>query len=329
MPTFDFYVKGVSLITTLVLLLAVPAASAQGMDDEFKPLVDAIITSCSQAQVKRITVADFTDLQGQVTELGRFVAEEISGSLVIARPHFGIVDRANLRVLLAENKLTISGLINPETAKVLGQIAGVDGIVTGTITPLGDSVRVSAKVIATDTATILAAARTDIARTRAIEDLLERGVQGGFASTTANAQSPALLTSTRPPGPAVGSARVGVLTFTLLSCSKAGRSVSCKGLITNKGTTTVHFELGAGTALIDDFGTKASRARMNIGGGSTTESLEPDVPMKFELSGQDISEQAKLITVVIEVPGYVLGLGFSATNNQKTTFKSIPLTDER
>lgn len=159
------------------LAVGIPAASGQGLDVQLKPVVDKVIAGCRAAGAKRITVADFTDLQGQVTELGRFVAEELGSNLVEAGPPFGVVDRANLRTILAEHKLNMSGLVNPDTAKRLGQIAGVDGIVTGTITPLGDSVRISVKVIATETATVMAASRAEVARTKAIEELLARGVQ--------------------------------------------------------------------------------------------------------------------------------------------------------
>lgn len=152
---------------------------SQVLEVQLKPLVDEISAGAERAGAKRLTVADFTDLQGQVTELGRFVAEELATSLVLARPRFGVVDRANLRSILAEHKLSMSGLVNPENAKKLGLIAGVDGIVVGTITPLGESVRITMKVIATDTATVMAAARSDVARTKAIDELLGKGVESG------------------------------------------------------------------------------------------------------------------------------------------------------
>lgn len=159
-----------------VLSCAALEASPQRIDSQLKPLADEIVSGCSRAGARRVTVADFTDLQGRVTELGRFVAEELGASLVMARPSFGVVDRSNLRAILAEHRLTMSGLVQPDTAKRLGQVAGVDGIIAGSITPLGDSVHISIKVIATDTATIITAARAELARTKPIEELLARGV---------------------------------------------------------------------------------------------------------------------------------------------------------
>lgn len=162
---------------------------AQDLDSQLKPVVDKIVAGCASAGAKRVTVADFTDLQGQVTELGRFLAEEFSASLVDAS-RLGVVDRANLRTILAEHKLNVSGLVNPDTAKKLGQVAGVDGIVMGTITPIGDTVRITVKVVGTETATLMATGRADLARTKAIDELLGRGVQTGATGTASGATPP-------------------------------------------------------------------------------------------------------------------------------------------
>ncbi len=72
----------------------------------------------------------------------------------------------------------MSGLLDPKTVKKLRQIAAVDAIVTGSVTPFGDSVRVSCKVISTDTAKVIGAVKGDIAKTKAIEELLQKGIKG-------------------------------------------------------------------------------------------------------------------------------------------------------
>src|SRR5439155_19405416 len=142
------------------------------------PAVATTLASDIAASTKRsVAVVDFTDLQGNVTELGRFVAEELELGLVTAKKSFSLVDRTHLRVILQENKLSSSGLIDPATARKLGQITGVEALVTGTITPFGDSMRLVIKVLDTETARILAASSTDIAKTRTIEELQARDVR--------------------------------------------------------------------------------------------------------------------------------------------------------
>ena len=59
------------------------------------------------------------------------------------------------------------------------QIAGVDALIIGSITPFGENIRITFKVIATDTAHVIGAARTSIAKTGAVEELLGREIAWG------------------------------------------------------------------------------------------------------------------------------------------------------
>ena len=111
-----------------------------------------------------------------MTELGRFIAEELSINLARSEKQFEVIDRTHLKSLLEEHKFNMSGLVDPQTAKKIGKIAGVDAIVTGKLTPFGDNVRVSCTVISTATAKTLAAGKTSIAKTRTIEQLLAGSV---------------------------------------------------------------------------------------------------------------------------------------------------------
>jgi TolB-like protein len=168
---------------SIILLLLIQWTSAAAYEMEIENLSNTIakqISKSSRKHLQRVAVVDFTDLQGNVTELGRFIAEELSINLARSEKQFEVIDRTHLKSLLEEHKFNMSGLVDPQTAKKLGKIAGVDAIVTGKLTPFGDNVRVSCTVISTATAKTLAAGKTSIAKTRTIEQLLA----GGSASQT-------------------------------------------------------------------------------------------------------------------------------------------------
>jgi curli biogenesis system outer membrane secretion channel CsgG len=178
------------IIPIMLLAISTPA-NAGNYETEMTNMADAISTSFDQQQVKTIAVLDFTDLQGTVTELGRFLAEELSTNLVTGKKKFDVIDRANLSRLLDENKLSRSGLVDPENIKRLGKIAGVDALIIGTVTPLGKSLRVTAKVINTESAKIVGAARGDVEKTPEISELLRtRVIDTRAAQTTGSAQQP-------------------------------------------------------------------------------------------------------------------------------------------
>ncbi len=145
-------------------------------EKEIKALSSALAESIVTSGKKSVAVVDFTDLQGNVTELGRFLAEEFSASLSEFGRGFDVVDRTHLKSLLKEHQLALTGLIDPKTARKLGEIAGVQGLITGTLTPFGDSIRLSVKVLDTATAKVIGSSRGDIAKTKAIEELLAKGI---------------------------------------------------------------------------------------------------------------------------------------------------------
>jgi len=144
---------------------------------EINELSKALAEKIAASGEKTIAVVDFADLQGNVTELGRFLAEEISAELVNAGKGFEVVDRLHLKAILKEHKLSASGLIDPTTARELGKVAGVAVLVTGTVTPFGERVKISAKAMSTQSAKVICSSRGSIPKTQAIEDLLAMEVE--------------------------------------------------------------------------------------------------------------------------------------------------------
>ena len=92
-------------------------------EKEINRLSATMAEKITQAGKSRVAVVDFTDLQGNVTELGRFIAEEFSVSLAGAGKGFKVVDRVYLKSIIKEHKLSATGLIDPTTARKLGKIA--------------------------------------------------------------------------------------------------------------------------------------------------------------------------------------------------------------
>jgi TolB-like protein len=138
---------------------------------------------------KKVALVDFVDLQGRPNELGRFLAEQLSVELVNAEG-ISVVDRANIKSILAEHKLTEEGLVNPENAKKLGQFAGVDAILIGTVTPMDDSIILTVKAVSTDTAEVIAAGKVSFKKTSEIQQLLNRMASSpSSGSTTVGAGS--------------------------------------------------------------------------------------------------------------------------------------------
>lgn len=156
------------VLALLCFFYTIPAW-AEG--DEIKVLATDIASKLQSAGRTTVAVVDFTDLRGEVRELGRFIAEELSGELTNAG-EIEVVDRNHLKKILREQQFSTSGLADPATIQKLGRLTGARAIVTGTFTPLDNTIRVSCKVISSETGRVIAAGKLDMAKTDAIEDLL-------------------------------------------------------------------------------------------------------------------------------------------------------------
>jgi TolB-like protein len=146
----------------------------QDMDTEISNLATNLATVIKNQEKKKVAVIDFSDLEGRSSELGKYVAEQLTVDLVMVRHDFSVLDRGNLRKILAEHKLTATGLVDPDNAKKLGQFAGVDAIILGTVTPKKQNVAVTAKIISTDTAEIVGAAKVQFNTDDTVQQLVSK-----------------------------------------------------------------------------------------------------------------------------------------------------------
>ena len=176
---------------------------------------------------RTIAVVDFVDVQGNITELGRYLAEEFSVGLAGANKGFEVIDRTYLKSILKEHKLSLTGLIDSATVKKLGKITGADAIVTGTTIPLGNIVRVTVKVLDTETARVISASAANIGNTQAIKNLLASKIMTPVVRAGRPSSAPGEMVAT------IQKVESHNFTFELKECRLSGNSITCKLLITN------------------------------------------------------------------------------------------------
>ncbi|NOX90694.1 MAG: hypothetical protein GXO77_16965 [Calditrichaeota bacterium] len=70
---------------------------------------------------------------------------------------FKVIERAQLEKILEEQKLGLSGIVDPATAAEIGKGIGVDAVVLGSVTRAGNSLSIDARLIDTENATIISA----------------------------------------------------------------------------------------------------------------------------------------------------------------------------
>ena len=164
------------LRTTLFGLILACSATLGAQEAEMDKVAARLAVKIASLPDATVAVVDFTDLQGRVTELGRYYAEELSIALVNAPGGFKVIDRGHLKALLAEHKFQTSGVVDEKTAAELGRIAGVNILITGTVTDIEGSLRLAVKALNTKSAAIQAAVSVSLVKSDATSALLHRDV---------------------------------------------------------------------------------------------------------------------------------------------------------
>jgi len=131
-------------------------------DKKISMLSDSVAKKINDRGKTKVAVWDFTDADGNVTNLGKYLSEEISVNLTNAAQTFSVMDRNHLNTILREHKLNSEGFIDANTAKELGKMNAVDAIVTGTVIVFNDKLKLTIKVLDTETALIIAATKGDL-----------------------------------------------------------------------------------------------------------------------------------------------------------------------
>jgi TolB-like protein len=223
------------LIAALVMLSAAfssPAYSQKILAEGIKELATQIATNASKEKKQKIAILPFRELDGKPTVLGTYVSEELVTDLFMIGG-LDIVERTMLDRVLGEIKLGQTGVIDPETAKHVGKVTGVDAIVTGSITDLQSYVALNCRLIDAQTGHVFSAAQTKIVKDDDVRIIMKTPLPGSQGEGD-RAQAPRTEAASGQK-PALPQQRAGNLLFELKGCRLSGKLVKCEFLVTNSG----------------------------------------------------------------------------------------------
>ncbi|MCK4764715.1 MAG: hypothetical protein KAW12_21130 [Candidatus Aminicenantes bacterium] len=269
-------------------------------EKEIKTISQELAKKIEEAGKKSIAIVDFNDLQGNVMELGRFLSEELSVAISSSGKGFEVVDRVHLKAILKEHKLTFTGLIKKNSAQILGKIAGVDALITGTITSFGDSVRITIKILDINSAKLIGAVTTNIPKTKAIEELLGRGIGGG--------------TTSLPPPPPGKNVEVDGFIFKPGVCEMSGGNIVCTFYIMNNGDKDRKIRIYSSSheysGIVDNFGDKYAIGLQigskgaRIGNDWIKETFPPKLFVRVYIFANEVDPKATHYTAIIGIDGF-------------------------
>lgn len=162
----------VALLMILELTVVLPQLShgASDFKDGIRELTKALIAEAAKQKIQRLVVTDFTNLEGTITPLGRFLAEELSASLAMTGS-VQVVDRQQINQALREQSKAGLPLLDPTALKKLGKVSQLHALVTGSVLELANSIRITVKVISIENVSVTATAKTTLPKTGVLAEL--------------------------------------------------------------------------------------------------------------------------------------------------------------
>jgi hypothetical protein len=169
-----FFARWICLSTFILLI----CPFIQAEHDPLKNIARELAGDLSRLKKIHIAVLEFPHHDNRLSH-GPFLVSERLTTFLAQDKRLRLVERNHLNQVLGELHLSQSGLIDKESAQKMGQILGVDVIVTGTLIDLpGGLTEVNARSIRTDTGQVVAASRIQIERFWQGKPRLNRFVEG-------------------------------------------------------------------------------------------------------------------------------------------------------
>ncbi len=178
-----------------LFLLTLAAASAHAHAIEI--LSSKIADEVEGNDKKVIAVVDFTNLDGEATPVGQYIAEEVVNALLGSERKLEVVDRMALRSILKNDSFAEAIDRDPSLVRRIGESEGVEMIVTGTATPFRDRIRISVKLLDTATEKVVWGTSSNIQPDEELKELLAGDIRS--SSKEASSEDSGLERSGRLP----------------------------------------------------------------------------------------------------------------------------------
>jgi TolB-like protein len=184
-------------VTVGLLLGALTADSVWAVElrEGVEQLATQLVKGVREGKQLRVAVSDFPDLQGITSNLGRYIAERLT-TLLAQNPKLSVIERRRFGQVLGELKFSMSDLVDPNKAKQLSRMLGVEAIVVGTVSDLGNHVDLDARMIEIEANRMLLGATTTISKDQVVKEMMEQGRE-----TAAPASTPGLQPGAQPKQP--------------------------------------------------------------------------------------------------------------------------------
>lgn len=284
--------RAATFVVSLLLLVLPPSlAQPAELKEAVEQLGAQLAKSVPEGRIMRVAVTDIPDLEGVTSNLGRYIAERLTTRLSALPQKFRVIERRRLGQVLGELRFSMSDLVDPAKAKQLGKMLGVEALVVGTVSDLGNVVEVDARIIEIETNNTLPGVTAAISKDETVRRMIQEG-RTAEAATRQLHGAPSTTASTPASDRRIIKIKDGMLE--LVSAEIVGDRYTLRFLYTNLGGKA-EFQGMAFTDrfMLDNLG---NRYRF-VDDQFPPEAIPPNVPVKVSLSFQAPETRASHVHV--------------------------------
>jgi len=225
-------------------LQVLAAADVDGSLDEIAiQIVERTESRIGSTAPPSVAISTFTHGDGTCSQLSNYVTEFVVDSLFNAgQGNVEIIERSQLSAIFRELELVYDGTIAPDAAQRVGEISGVDALITGSLIEFGEEVKLQARLIATNDGKLFATARSDFPVVGTIGQMMAKRSRANCGFVKADGAP--VETSEAP---AQGSADKGSSTMATLSSSRLYESdifvAAVSSIVYSKATGDASFAI--------------------------------------------------------------------------------------
>lgn len=144
--------------------------SYESVKDEIR---ETIKKALSIRKINTILVADYLNLDNEQDKFGKYLGEDFSALFTRGSNFYRVIERSRLNILLEEQDLSAAGLLDQQTVSELGQIIGVQAVITGKYQIVGSYLKLWIKVIDIEKSELLLTKEVRIYLEGEIKDAIE------------------------------------------------------------------------------------------------------------------------------------------------------------
>ena len=156
--------------------------ASAGIEGGMAEMAGKIVANSKSKNKHSIGITSFPHVNGDYSELSNYLADELVVQLfTVSDSGLEIIERNQMNKIFKELQLNSTGIIDSESIQKLGKLHGVDALVLGSITDLGEQIKINARLVDTETGRVFSAAGIMVPKTNNVRVLMERILETGIS----------------------------------------------------------------------------------------------------------------------------------------------------